>query len=201
MTGYESYKLYISIKSHFDSNNDYNYVKYGGKMREPKPSTYQNRKDRYFFEKLGSKMPTDLLQFYVANFVEEETMWVGDMDSSTAETNYLNWKKRIQSLSYMFEQEANDIKTFIADNNLEFDDIFKVNDGDHPIIFRFLLQKMISIETYILLDVVLNFSKKFKIEINDQYVFPIQQYKCDRYKDFMNFNTKQYGDIMKGVFL
>jgi len=201
VNGFEAYKLYLSVKSHFDSNNDYNYVKYGGKTRTPKVSTYQNRRDRYFFEKLGQKRPTDLLQFYVANFVEEETMWVGDMDSSTSETHYVEWKKRVQSLSYLFEQEAKDIKQFVRDRDITFDELFKVNEGEHPVVFRFLLQKMISIETYILLDKVLGFSEMFKKKITERYVYPELQYKCDRYAEFMNFNVKQYEKIMKGVFV
>jgi hypothetical protein len=50
------------------------------------------------------------------------------------------------------------------------------------------------------MDKVLNFSKRFRKEIKDEFVYPAVQYKFDRYAEFMNFDSKKYGTIMKGVF-
>jgi len=83
---------------------------------------------------------------------------------------------------------------------LKFDDLFTITDGEHPILFRFVEQKMIKVETYIIMDKVLNFSKRFRKEIKDEFVYPAVQYKFDRYAEFMNFDSKKYGTIMKGVF-
>ena len=80
--------------------------------------------------------------------------------------------KVIESLTYSFEQDIKEIKEFLEDRNLTFDDLFKVKGGDHPILFRFVEQKMIRVETYIIMDQVLNFSKNFKEQITDEYIYP-----------------------------
>jgi hypothetical protein len=51
------------------------------------------------------------------------------------------------------------------------------------------------------MDKVLHFSNRFKREIEDEYIYPVVQYKLDRYGEFMNFDSKKFGDLMKGVFV
>jgi len=200
VTGLDAYRLYVSIKQHFNIENDYNFVKYNGKLKSLNIDTYNKRKDKYYFEALGSKKGKHLLQFLVANFVVGDGRYIAEMYNQESEKVYFGWMKVIESLTYLFEQDIKQIKEFLEERNLKFDELFKVNDGGHPIIFRFVEQKMIKVETYIIMDKVLNFSKKFKIEIEDEYIYPEAQHKFDRYAEFMNFDTKKYGSIMKGVF-
>ena len=200
MNGFETYKLYVSIKQHFNSNVDYNYVKYKGKSRTVNRITYDRRNDKYYFEHLGSKKRGDLLQFLVANFVVGDGRYIGEMYNQESEQVYFGWMRVIESLTYLFEQDLKSIKEFLEERNLMFDELFKVKDGEHPIIFRFVEQKMIKVETYIIMDKVLNFSERLKKEIKDEYIYPESQYKFDRYAEFMNFDTKKFNHIMKGVF-
>lgn len=200
MTGFDAYKLYVSIKQHFNTDNEYNYVKYNGKGRHVNPSAYNNRKDKFYFEAVGAKKKNDLLQFYVANFVVGDGEYIGDMYNQESEKVYFGWLKVIESLSYLFEQDVKEIKEFLEERHLKFDELFKIEDGGHPILFRFVQQKMIKVETYIIMDKVLNFSKRFKKEITDEYIYPEAQYKFDRYAEFMKFDSKKFGSIMKGVF-
>ena len=87
------------------------------------------------------------------------------------------------------------------DRDVEFDKLFKITDGQHPIFFRFLLQHLISVETYIIVDKIINFSSTWKNEIDDQYVYPPIQFRVDRYSDFMNFDASKFKTIMKGVII
>ena len=201
MTGFDAYTLYVSIKQHFNSNVVYNYVKYHGKSKNVNKETYQRRKDKFYFEAIGSKKKHDLLQFYVANFVVGDGRYIGDLYNAESEKVYFGWLKVIESLTYSFEQDIKEIKEFLEDRNLTFDDLFKVKDGDHPIMFRFVEQKMIRVETYIIMDQVLNFSKNFKEQITDEYIYTETQYKFDRYSEFMNFDKHKYEKIMRGVFV
>lgn len=200
MNGFESYKLYVSIKNHFNSSLDYNYVKYNGKTKSVNLGTYNKRKDKYYFESLGHKKGKELLKFYVANFVVGDGRYIAELYNQESEKVYFGWLKVIESLTYLFEQDIKEIKDFLEERDLKFDELFKVNVGQHPIIFRFVQQKMIKVETYIIMDKVLNFSGRFKKDIEDNYIYPEVQYKFDRYSEFMNFDSKKYGIIMKGVF-
>lgn len=204
MTGFEAYKLYVSLKQHFSIQNDYNYVKYNGKTRNISVSTYERRNDKFFFEALGNKQKKDLLQYFVANFAYHgsDAVWIGDLHSKESEDVYFNWKKRVQSLSYIFEEDLKEVNEFLIARGLGFDRLFDVEDGEHPIIFRFVQQRMIEVESYIIMDSVLKFSKRIAKKIIDSYIFPTEQYKYDRYGDFLKLtDSTHYENIMKGVFL
>lgn len=201
MTGRETWNLFHSIKFHFNSSKTFNFVKYAGKLRPLNENAWQRVTNKYYYEKLGHNKKDYLLKYFVANFVEHDIMWIGDLDSSTAEGNYIQWKKRIESLSYVFESELNDIKSLLDTHDTTFDSLFNAKDGDHPVLFRLLLQKMISIETYIILDSILGFTKNWKSSITDKYIYPEVQYKCDRYNEFMNFEVSKFKPILQKVFL
>ncbi len=200
MTGFETYKLYVSVKQHFNIDNDYNHIKFNGKSKGVNLDTYNRRKDKYYFEALGARKGKELLQFYVANFVVGDGRYIAEMYNQESEEVFFGWKGVIESLSYLFTEDLKHIKDFLDERNLKFNDLFTITDGGHAIIFRFVEQKMIKVETYIIMDKVLNFSKQFEKEIEDEFIYPVIQYKFDRYAEFMNFNTKKYGTIMKKIF-
>ena len=202
MTGFEAYKLYLSVWQHFSSCNDYNYVKYKGKLGNITVKAYESRKDKYFFEALGKRNKGDLLQYYVANFAHHgsEVQWIGDLHSKESEDVYVQWQKRVQSLSYIFEEDLKEVNEFLIVKGLEFDRLFDVEEDEHPIIFRFVQQRMIGVETYIIMDKILEFSKRIAKNIKDSYIFPSEQYRYDRYTEFLNIKDEKYIKIMKGIF-
>ena len=202
MTGFESYKLYLAIWQHFSLGRDYNYFKYKGKLGNITVSKYESRKDKYFFEALGARNKGDLLQYYVANFAHHgtEVAWIGDLHSKESEDVYIHWQKRIQSLTYIFEEDLKEVKEFLIARGLEFDRLFDVEEDEHPIIFRFVQQKMIGVETYIIMDKILGFSKRIAKDIKDSYIFPSEQYRYDRYAEFLNLERDKYIKIMKEIF-
>ena len=78
--------------------------------------------------------------------------------------------------------------------------MFDVEEDEHPIIFRFVQQRMIEVETYIIMDKILGFSKRIAKDIKDSYIFPSEQYRYNRYSEFLNLDTGKYTRLMKGVF-
>jgi hypothetical protein len=202
VTGFESYKLYLSIWQHFSLSRDYNYFKYKGKLGNITGKAYESRKDKYFFEALGARNKGDLLQYYVANFAHHgsEVQWIGDLHSKESEDVYVHWQKRVQSLTYIFEEDLKEVNEFLIAKGLEFDRLFDVEEDEHPLIFRFVQQRMIEAETYIIMDKILGFSKRIAKDIKDSYIFPSEQYRYDRYAEFLNLESDKYIKIMKGVF-
>ena len=202
MTGFEAYKLYLSVWQHFSSCNDYNYITYKGKLGNITVKAYEKRKDKYFFEALGSRNRGDLLQYYVANFAHHgvEVAWIGDLHSKESEDVYYNWQRRVQSLTYIFEEDLKEVNEFLIARGLGFDRLFEVEEDEHPIIFRFVQQKMIEVETYIIMDKILGFSKRIATKIKDSYIFPSEQYRYNRYAEFLNIDNDKYIKIMKEIF-
>lgn len=141
MNDFEAYKLYVSLKNHF-SNKSYDYFKYNGKNKL-KVSSFEKRNDKVFFLKLAKH--SDLLNFLVSNFSQNEKLWIRDLAySEEAENTYKDWIKRKQSLSYVFKQDLNKLDD-------DFNKNFTIEENEHPLLLRLFLGKEISIETICLL--------------------------------------------------
>ena len=63
--GYESYKLYLGIKLHY--NSDYDFNKYHGKV-SASFSSFLKRNDKFQFAKLRKQYNGQLKDFYIANY-------------------------------------------------------------------------------------------------------------------------------------
>ena len=82
MNGFEAYRIYNAIRLHF--NTDFNAVKYHFKTKASTPSSFEMKKERYFFEKLARTYSNqnDLIAFYTSNFLKENTWPTGKVDFS-----------------------------------------------------------------------------------------------------------------------
>ena len=136
MMPFDAYKSYLSLKNHF-TKEKYDYHKYCGKSRASVQSFYK-RKDRFWFEKLSrNKSDQEVIDFFVSNFItctDPNKLWIGEMIRE-GETRYTSWKKRTQSLSYLFKEETESI---FADSN--FDCVFAMDGSRHPEILKAYLE-------------------------------------------------------------
>jgi len=107
---FEAYKSYLGLKNHF-TRESYDYHKYCGKSRASLQSFYK-RKDRFFFEKLSrQKDDSEVVEFFVSNFVtcdDPQSLWIGEIVRN-GEQNYTDWKRKLQSLTYTFKTEVENI--------------------------------------------------------------------------------------------
>jgi hypothetical protein len=192
VTPYEVYQKYLSLKQHFNKK-DYDYFKFQGRVRANE-SSFEKRKDKHHFIRL-SKIYKDeeLTKFFVSNFVVSKDLWVGNATSAEGRQNYIAWKAKIQSLPYVFENEVE----AMFDENETFNDIFNVEDGQHPPIVRHVFGEEISLETFIVLDSILNFSSKFNEKIEETIIWPNLYSMINKYAPFVVVNKQKYVDILK----
>ena len=192
MTPIDVYKTYLAFKNHF-TKKSYNYFKYSGKSRAS-VQAYNKRKDRYFFERMSRKKSDDeIKEYFLANFVEcddPDRLWIGEI-ISTGEDNYKSWTKRSQTLSYMFKTE---VEVFVNKEN--FQQLFTVKGQSHPDILKKYLQGAISIETMVILDLILNYSKNFDKKLIDP-VWETVSLKIKKYKPFLNIDVTKFKDVLK----
>ena len=195
MTGYEAFGFYEALKLHF-SKDSYDFFKYNGKTNISVTS-FENRKDKYHFYKLSRKFSTkdDLINFIVANLVEKETLWVGDLLTEDAEIKYRQRQKVIQSLSYTFENDCLKVMENIHDPN----DLIKVNDGEYPVLLKTTLQKEIQIETLCILAKILGFLPMWDKKITDTIRWPEVSRKLKKYAAFLPQDVVKYKMILKKV--
>ena len=192
MTPIDVYKTYLAFKNHF-TKQSYNYFKYSGKSNAS-VQAYNNRKDRYFFERMSRKKDDDeIKQYFLANFVEcddPDRLWIGEI-ISTGEDNYKSWMKRSQTLTYMFKTE---VEVFVNKEN--FQQLFNIKGQSHPEVLKKYLQGALSIETMVILDIILEYVKNFDKKLEDP-VWNTVSLKIKKYKPFLNIDVNKFKSILK----
>ena len=178
MSPFEVYEMYLAIKMHF-TQTSYDYFKYSGKVRSNIES-FNKRKDRYFFEKLSRKKARkDVLDYFVSNFIESSDpskMWVGEMRTS-GEDNYLKWKGRVHSFTYLFESDLN---TLTEDCHL-YEAI--VSKSGHPKIIKSYLAGKVCLESVVVMDDL----TKFMSKLSDP-VLEIIKTRVSKYRPFFVYD-------------
>ena len=198
--GFDVYKTYLAVKLHFTTDT-YDYYKYGGKVNT-KLDTFTKRKDRYFFHKLSTRYAeTDILDFFVANFLSDSKRWIGNLLANDGRDVYLDYKKRKEAFAYHFKQDCGNIASDFSRRNISFDDGFIPIRGQHPRVLRLLIQRKISYQTTIVLNHYLGFTKNWDKEITEKIVWPEISLKVTRLKPFINFNATECKLIMKETFV
>ena len=193
MMPFDAYKCYLAMKNHFTKDN-YDYQKYRGKRRATHQAFYK-RKDRFWFEKFSrQKTDQEIEEFFVANFTscsDPESLWIGEMIKE-GEGRYQDWQKKVQSLSYVFKQEAEDLFT-----DIKVDEVFDCSKG-HPPILRKYLGGNISLESLVICDRIFGYGKNFDKDLNDP-VWETVSRRVKKYKPFLNINVPRYKKILKEV--
>jgi len=195
MMPFDAYRQYLSLKNHF-TKDKYDYHKYCGKSRATVQSFYK-RKDRFWFEKLArNKDDQEVIDFFVSNFItctDPSKLWIGEMIRE-GENRYMEWKKRNQSLAYIFKEETE--KLF---SNQKVDDIFDCSKG-HPPVLKSFLSGNISPETMVIYDRIFLFGKDFDQKLNDP-VWETVSMRIKKYSSFLHIDVFRYKKILKEIVL
>ena len=195
MMAFDAYRCYLSLKNHFTKDH-YDYIKYRGKTRATKQAFYK-RKDRFWFEKFARKKnDKEVEEFFVSNFIystDPATMWIGEMIKD-GEGRYTEWKKKVQSLSYVFREEIDSLF-----DGKKVDDVFDCSKG-HPPILKGYLGGDISIETMVICNEVFGYAKDFDKRFKDP-VWETVSRKIKKYSPFLNIDTSRYKKILKEIII
>ena len=198
MNGFEVYKIYLAVKLHFTSKNQsYDFHKHNGRTTA-RLGTFTKRRDRYFFHKLSKLYnDRDVADYFVSNFVTNTNLWVGDIIGRLGDENFKLWQKKIEALSYYYEQDIDYIIEQMNTKDITFDNIFISKGCQHPYILKYFLSKRINFETFIILDDILNFSRQLNKSITEKVLWPKLYERMIRYKSFLKYNTTKYKHILK----
>lgn len=196
VTPHEAFKAYLAVKKYFSSDN-YDFHKYNGKITSSLES-FHKRKDRLFFERLSrQKKDDEIVDFFVSNFIsvtDPSSLWIGDIIKNGNE-QYLEWKKKRQSLTYVFES---DLRSVFQDNN--FLDYLKVEGGKHPKLLKEYLSGKLTLETLVILDQIIHFREKFDEKLTDP-IWELVSSKIRKYSTFLKLDLDKYKNIIRKVLL
>ena len=195
MMPFDAYRCYLSLKNHFTKDH-YDYIKYRGKTRASNQAFYK-RKDRFWFEKFArQKNDKEIEEFFVSNFIystDPSTVWIGEMIKE-GEGRYTEWKKKVQSLTYIFKEETESV----FENN-KVDDMFDCSKG-HPPILKSYLGGDISLESMVIYDRIFDYGKDFDKRLKDP-VWETVSRKIKKYSPFLNIDVSRYKKILKEVII
>jgi hypothetical protein len=193
MEAFEAYKIYTAVKNHFVLDS-YDYFKYNKKINLSYNS-FLNRRDKIFFAKLGKRKENYLEDFLVSNFLHDPKMWIGELLSEESETKYKEWKRRQESLTYIFK---NEVEFMDGWNSEELEEWFQVQYGEHPNIIRMYLRKEISLETLTMLNSILNFMNRYDKEVTDPVYKEVSKL-CKKYQPFLRFDKSKVKSILRDL--
>lgn len=186
---YEVYIKYLALKSHFSDLN-YDYFKYNGKVKAWR-STFDVRKDKYFFYKLSKKK--DPIEYLVANFIGSNDFYIGNIRTDESDQIYMDYKKRKESLSYVFKNDLSKMKE-------NFNDNIVVPDNEHPYLLRLYMRGDISLETLTLINKCVNIFDYWDKELKDDIMWPDIKLKAVKYDPFMSVDINKYREIILSNF-
>ena len=192
---FDAFREYLALKNHF-TKKSYDYHKYCGKSRATVQSFYK-RKDRFWFEKVvRQKTDKEVVDFFVANFVscsDPQSLWIGEI-MKEGETRYKEWQKKVQSLSYLFKEESQQIFS-----QHKFEEVFDCSKS-HPVLLKMFLSGKISLETLVIYDKIFMYGNNFDKKLKDP-VWESVSMKIKKYNPFLNIDVFRYRKILKEVIL
>jgi hypothetical protein len=186
MTVEEYYGYYMALKLHF-TNDKFNFfncnIKHYSKNMPKDAGLLFSKIKKYY------KTTNDFIGVSVSNILNDipHIPYVSSYDDEV----YMLWKKRIQSLPYRFETDLN----FLFRN--DFNQLFEVEGGQCKIV-KYAMQNRINIETFIILNELLNFIPKIDNDVDD-YLWPIWKSRVMKYRPFLKINISQYKEISRKI--
>ena len=190
LSAFDTYCLFLALKNHF-TRDSYDFFRYGGKVTA-RIESFQNRKDRFQFDKLSRlHNENELRDFIVANIICGKT-WIGDFLDDEAEENYKKHLKIKQSLSYHF---SNALDAMFIESRPTI--CFRVYRDRYPTAFMHLLSGRVSIETMVILNDFVKYITKWDTFYSDDSIWPKYSMLIKKYKPFLDYDKDKMKKILK----
>lgn len=152
-------------------------------------------KQEPIFKKLVKKYSDQLLDFYVANMLNNPKIWINELLSEECDDIFRGFIRKKESLTYVYKCDILLIMN-------EFDDINKAikAKGDFPMLLKFVFQNKIQLETLLILNSFINIIEYWDTIFKGDLIWDPFKFKCDRYFPFMSFDKEKMNLIWKKEF-
>ena len=136
-----------------------------------------------------------MVPFLVSNFVHSDDNWTKSLLEDQAEETYRDWKQTTDSMSKVY---AEDLQKICPDPK-EFNNLFKVEDGQFPLLLNLLMQKEVTLETMVILNNIFDFIRIWDKKISEDIIYPKVSRKVRKYGAFLNVDVSKYKQLTKNV--
>lgn len=189
MTDFEAYKMYLALRAHFQTD-DYDVISERGRIRASRKSFVGSGKSFQFLQLTKTYQDAEICDFMVANFTAGDR-WGGVFDADAAR-QYQDWKRRVESLRYIFTQDLDRLCMMAADDDC---DLVSHAAGQHPLVLRAYFGNHICLETLVILDVLLNFCADFDQSMRRVFMWPETSRLIRKYRPFLKFDSDAFRKI------
>lgn len=151
ISGKDVYRLYLMLKLHFKGQKDV--VKSNWKIKVS-DKAYDSRKDKYIFEKLSEKFQLKVITLIlIGSLVENPKTWIGDLSIGEIDVEYKRYINRLKMVEHRFIDDVKSIKYLAERSNKTLHDAMIYNSNSKTsLVFELLQKRLISFETFIMLD-------------------------------------------------
>jgi len=172
---FNAWVVYQGLNAHFTRTKGYDYFKYNGKgnwnnidsMEKSFAKLEKNGNfsmQRKIFQDLGKtfKNREALIFFYLSQFthgIEYPSQFDTDL--------YDEYKERMNNFDFHIQQDIEEVKKCMKEYNISFDEIFSTKSMNHPYILKLCLSNRISLETFVVLDMILDFISELDKYLKD----------------------------------
>lgn len=185
------YKLYLALKLHFTTDK-YDVIKMKGRVRASEEA-FVRRNDLVGIRRLARKYDVaQVTNFLVASFITGDKG--GGMFSLTSESVYKDWLTRMESLSYLYQ---NELRTLFEDAP-SVESIFSCKSG-HPPILKAYLNGSVSLETLVILNRALPFVDQVSTYLSNDIIWPDIRRLIVKYTPFVRINKHKYKTLTDKV--
>ena len=196
---YEAWYTYQGLYAHFRHEaRNYDYLKYNGKLKfsgiasmEKSFSKHESSGNfsmqRKVFKDIGTKFKSkdSLIYFYLSQFTNN-IMYPSHFDSDV----YDAYISRMNNFYFNLEQDINPINKYIDKYDVDFNYIFKVDGINHPVILKMCLSKTISLETFCVLDMILDYVNYVDKKLDDP-IWRDHSHLAKKYKPFLEVDKEK----------
>jgi len=199
--GFKAYKYYIAVKLHY-TKDSFDVFKNRGNLKGTREA-FNARNDRMMFDKLARKYPVDkdLIQYYVANFAYGNDAAVYSFDD--AESNLLEWNRRKQSITKIFQDDCNKIILDACKNKIKSSAVLNLTNKGYCSILKLFLGNQITLETIRIIDDMLPVLHSWKQNESMLLLWENEIRRIEKSKGFVTYDrdkiVKVFNNFMEDL--
>lgn len=191
--GKSVFNLYLQLKNHFNGRGDVIKKNWNMKVSD---SSYNNRKDKMFFERLSKKYKLkELCLIFIGNLVANQNSWIGDISDADPLEFYNLYLAKLKALKSRYVDDVKNIYYFSKKMDLDkLSNVFEYNERmQTSYIFKLLQSNIITFETFIMLDSFLNIINEH--DKHDNIVWSSYSVRLKAYKKLFIFDADECKQI------
>lgn len=188
MSGYRLFVLFHNLRNHFNGSYKLSDYKYTPTDKSATVEHFNKKPDKVNYDRMAVKYSsTDLYYILIDSFVNCDIVVISDIDLNRYHNKKLEYRRKLSNATKTFNNDLDSIIELVKKRNKRFASIFSFKGG-HPPILKMMLSDSIDIETFIILDSVMNLVALFDKNIGNDFTWKVERVRIMAYRDLIKFD-------------